>query len=74
MRFANRLITIVWGTVYVAELIVRVILIYALSAQMVLVFSPVLIGGFTILTIIWTFSYVRRIRVRVTGVTSPEPG
>jgi hypothetical protein len=74
VRFANRLITIVWGTVYVAELIVRVILIYTLSAQMVLLFSPVLIGGFTILTIIWTFSYVRRIRVRVTGVTSPEPG
>jgi hypothetical protein len=74
VRFANRLITIVWGTVYVAELIVRVILIYTLSAHMVLVFSPVLIGGFTIFTIIWTFSYVRRIRVRVAGVTSPQPG
>jgi hypothetical protein len=74
VRFANRLITIVWGTVYVAELIVRVILIYTLSAQLVLVLSPLLIGGFTIFTILWTFSYVRRIRGRVTGVTSPQPG
>jgi hypothetical protein len=73
VRFANRLITIVWGAVYVAELIIRVILIYTLSAQLVLVFSPVLIGGFTIFTIIWTFSYVRRIRARVAGVTSPQP-
>jgi hypothetical protein len=73
VRFANRLITIVWGTVYGTELVARVVMIYTLSAQLVLVFSPVLIGGLTIFTIIWTFSYVRRIRVRVTGVPSPQP-
>jgi len=74
VRFANRLITIVWGTVYVAELTIRVILIYTLSAQLVLVFSPVLIGGFTILAITWTFSYVRRTRARVAVAPPPQPG
>jgi hypothetical protein len=73
VRLANRLITIVWGTVYVGELIVRVVLIYTLPAQLVLVFSPLLIGGLTVFTIIWTFGYVRRIRMRVAGVTSPQP-
>jgi hypothetical protein len=65
VRFANRLITLVWGSVYVAELGVRVMLIYTLSTEMVLILSPILIGGATIVTIIWTFSYVRRIRERV---------
>jgi hypothetical protein len=67
VRFANRLITIVWGTVYVTELVVRVTLVYTLSTQLVLVLSPLLIGSATVFTIIWTFSYVRRIRVRVAG-------
>lgn len=65
VRFANRLITIVWGIVYVAELVVRVILIYTVSTELVLVLSPILIGGATIFTLIWTFSYVRRLRARV---------
>jgi hypothetical protein len=64
VRFANRLITIVWGAVYVTELVVRVILIYTISTQLVLVISPILIGGLTLFTIIWTFAYVRRVRVR----------
>jgi hypothetical protein len=72
VRFANRLITIVWGTVYVAELVVRVILIYTLSTQVVLMLSPVLIGGATVFTIIWTFRYVRRIRGHVTGTVSAQ--
>ncbi len=70
VRFANRLITIVWGTLYVAELVVRVILIYTLSTQPVLVLSPVLIGSTTVFAILWTFSYVRRVRVRVAGSIS----
>jgi hypothetical protein len=64
VRFANRLITVVWGAVYVTELAVRVILIYSIPTQMVLVLSPILIGGSTILTLIWTFRYVRIVRAR----------
>jgi hypothetical protein len=65
VRFAHRLITIVWGAVYVAELVVRVILIYTLSTQLVLVISPILLGGATVFTLIWTFSYVRGLRARL---------
>lgn len=64
VRFAHRLITIVWGCVYVGELIVRVILIYKTSPAVVLFISPILLGALTIGTIIWTFSYARRIRHR----------
>src|SRR5579862_8468123 len=74
VRFANRFITIVWGAVYVAELIVRVILIYTLSTQVVLVLAPVLIGGASVFTIIWTFRYVRRVRARLAGSTSLKVG
>ncbi len=65
VRFAHRLITIVWGVVFVAELAVRVTLIYTVSTEVVLVLSPILIGGATVFTLIWTFSYVRRLRVRL---------
>jgi hypothetical protein len=50
-----------------AELAARVALIYTLSDQLALVISSILIVGATILTIIWTFSYVRRVRARAAG-------
>jgi len=39
VRFCHRLITIVWGCVFVGELILRIFLIYLLPAAMVLVIS-----------------------------------
>jgi hypothetical protein len=74
VRFTNRLITIVWGAVYVSELVARVTMIYTLSTPLVLVISPILIGGSTIFTIIWTFRYVRRIRERVASDAAIRPG
>lgn len=64
VRYCHRLITTVWGTVFVGELIIRIILIYQLSAALVLVISPILIGVLTIITMIWAFSYGHRVRVR----------
>jgi len=64
VRFAHRLITTVWGCVFVGELIVRIILIYNESAAVVLVASPILLGTLTIATIIWTFRYASRVRKR----------
>ncbi len=58
-RFVHRLITIVWGVAYVGEFVLRVVLVYTLSAALVLAISPFLIGGVTIATLLWTFSYVR---------------
>lgn len=64
VRYSHRLITVVWGTVFLGELITRILLIYWLSAALVLVISPILMGVLTIITMIWAFSYGHRVRLR----------
>ena len=64
VRFCHRLITLVWGFVFVGELLLRIFLIYTLSAALVLIISPVLIGVLTIATMVWAFSYGHRVRLR----------
>jgi hypothetical protein len=64
VRFCHRLITSVWGSAFVGELIVRLFLIYNTSSATVLVASPVLLGTLTIVTMIWAFSYGKRVRLR----------
>jgi len=75
VRFSHRLITSVWGCVFVGELMVRIVLIYNVSAATVLIVSPFLIGGLTIVTMIWAFSYGHRVRLRalaqLSQVSSP---
>ena len=62
VRRGHRRITTVWGIVYVGEFIARVILVYSLSAAVVLAVSPLALGLATIVTIIWTFRYGYRLR------------
>jgi hypothetical protein len=64
VRFCHRLITAVWGGVFVGELILRVVLIYHVSAAAVLIVSPALLGTLTIAAMIWAFRYGRRVRLR----------
>jgi ABC-type cobalamin transport system permease subunit len=64
VRFSHRLITTVWGCVFIGELILRIILIYNVSPAAVLIISPVLLGTLTIATMIWAFSYGHRVRLR----------
>ena len=64
VRFGHRLITIVWGSVYLGEFAIRLVLVYTVSAAIVLIVSPILLGGFTLLTLIWTFRYVHTLRER----------
>jgi len=64
VRFCHRLITTVWGCVFVGELLIRVVLICTLSAALVLIISPLMIGTLTIVTMIWAFSYGHRVRLR----------
>jgi hypothetical protein len=64
VRFCHRLITGVWGCAFVGDLIVRIVLIYNAPASTVLIVSPILIGTLTTVTMIWTFSYGRRVRMR----------
>jgi len=76
VRFSHRLITAVWGCVFVGELILRIILVYHLSTSKVLIFSPILIGSLTVVTMIWTFSYGNRVRRRASAqlnqIRSPD--
>jgi hypothetical protein len=76
VRFSHRLITTVWGCVFAGELMLRIILIYHVSAAAVLIISPVLLGTLTIATMIWAFSYGHRVRLRaldqLNQITSPD--
>jgi hypothetical protein len=73
VRFSHRLITSIWGCVFVGELILRIFLIYHLSAAAVLIISPVLIGVLTIVTMIWAFSYGHRVRLRALAQLDQVP-
>ena len=73
VRFSHRLITIVWGCVFEGELILRIILIYHVSAAVVLIISPILIGTLTIGTMIWAFSYGQRVRLRALAQINQAP-
>lgn len=64
VRFCHRLITSVWGTAFVGELILRIILIYNTSPATVLIASPILLGTLTTVTMVWAFSYGHRVRLR----------
>jgi hypothetical protein len=64
VRFCHRLITTVWGCVFVGELLLRVVLIYHASTETVLIVSPALLGTLTIGAMIWAFGYGRRVRLR----------
>jgi len=55
VRFASRLVTVVWGSVYLGEFATRVTLIFLVPVGWVLVISPLLLGSVTLVTIVWTF-------------------
>ena len=65
IRRGHRLITTVWGLVYVGEFGIRVIFVYTLPAPIVLAVTPFLLGIATILTVVWTFRYAYGLRGRV---------
>ena len=59
-RRRHRVITLVWGLFFVAEFAFRAVLIYTVSPATVLSVSPIVLGGATILVILWTFRYGSR--------------
>jgi hypothetical protein len=65
VRRTHRLITIVWGLAYIADFIVRIILIDLLPSAWVLAVSPILIGATTIAVLLWTRQTVRRLRTNI---------
>jgi len=66
-RRVTRLITVVWGATSVGEFLIRVALVYTMPVPVVLVVSPIVLGGLVIGTILWTFAYLRRMRARAAG-------
>ena len=65
VRRAHRLVTVTWGLVYVGEFVLRIALVYSLSAPLVLAISPFSTGLVTVGTIVWTFWYAHRVRNRI---------
>jgi hypothetical protein len=64
VRFTSRLITVVWGSVYLGEFAIRLALIFLVPVAWVLVASPLLLGSLTLVTIVWTFRCAKRARER----------
>ncbi len=65
VRRGHKLITLVWGLVYVGEFLFRITLVYSQPVPVVLIVSPFMIGFATIFCIIWTFRYARKMRERI---------
>lgn len=61
-RHRHRVITLVWGLLYIAEFAFRAVLIYTVSPGTVLAVSPIVLGGATIFAVLWTFRYAARRR------------
>ncbi len=61
-RRVQRIMTLVWGLVFVGEFTVRVVLIYTVSPATVLAVSPIVLGSATLLTVLWTVRYAARAR------------
>lgn len=64
VRFTARLITIVWGSIYLGEFGLHLALIFLLPVSWVLIASPVTLGCLTLATILWTFRYAKKARER----------
>lgn len=60
VRHRLRVITLVWGLFLVAEFAFRVVLIYTASPAAVVAVSPLVLGGATILVLLWSFRYGSR--------------
>src|SRR5262249_55127184 len=61
-RRMNRIITVVWGVVVVAEAIARVLLALVVTPATVVTISPVLAFGVGIGLSVWTRSYMLAVR------------
>jgi hypothetical protein len=65
VRRAHRVVTLVWGIVFAGEFVARTLLVYTVPAPVVLGVSPIIFGMATILLILWTFRYARKVPSQV---------
>ena len=65
-RHAHRLVTAVWGVVYVLEALLRVGAALLLPPEYVVVIGPLMAFGVLIALIAWTRRYLLALRARLT--------
>ena len=63
-RAAQRMVTAVWGSVYLAEAVLRVVFALIMSPAEVVSISPIMAFGVTIALIVWTRRYMLALRER----------
>ncbi len=64
-RHASRVATIVWGSVYCSDFLLRVLLVFTLPTVVVLAVGPIVTSGLIGICMLWTFAYLRKARQRV---------
>jgi len=70
-RRTMRMMTTVWGVSYVVEAIVRVVFALTLTPGTVVVLSPIMGVGTTVVLILWTRRYARHVQERAARETAP---
>ena len=73
-RHMMRVMTIVWGCGYLAEALVRVLLLQVLAITAFLAVSQFLALGVTLLLMLWTIRYARAARSRAQAAGVEVPG
>ena len=67
-RFVVQLITLVWGVAYTGEFLIRVGLVMLAPIQVVLLISPIILTGITVVTTLWTFWYIKQKKARAANL------
>lgn len=62
MRRLFFVITIAWGICFALEFLVKIVIVYTLSIQTVLIIGPILTNGVAVATLGFTFVYVRKLK------------
>ncbi len=72
-RRIQRVITLVWGLVFIGEFVLRLVLIYTTSPGTVLAVSPAVLGVASLLAAVWTMRYAARSSEGITSARSNGP-
>jgi intracellular septation protein A len=68
MRAVLRTTTTVWGIAFLIEVTLRVLLVFRLSTQQMLVVGPIVFYSTMLTVIAWTVFYVRRTQPRIKAI------
>lgn len=72
-RHGMRVMTIVWGVVFVAEMLIRIYLVFTLTIPQFLIVSPFIFYGMFAGVMLWTMRYSRSMRKRGEEASRQHP-